>query len=211
MTNTTANMILVTNKTSLDRFREATDIELHVNGNTALTKRFGKKIKAAGGTYSECRGHSYKRFVTLPIEGNEALINALATEFYLADYARLKAKDANGFNKTRDKGMVVVFRYGSKLPAWADVVNVPKTEDMLGAALNLYRANVQSAVERGILHEVTQEQIDARQVEIAAEHRAMDIERAKATADKLESLLKGLGINATAHLDAINTMLLGAE
>ncbi len=41
-------------------------IELHLSSDAELVTKFGKKIKALGGHYSECRGHYTTRFVHLP-------------------------------------------------------------------------------------------------------------------------------------------------
>jgi len=60
-------------------YRLPTRIELHLS--SAPLKGFAKKIKAAGGRYSECRGDSnFKRFVTIPtaeVELADALISAV--------------------------------------------------------------------------------------------------------------------------------------
>lgn len=46
----------------------------------AIPKKYGKKIKAAGGRYEECRGHTYTRYVTLPCTAVD-LLNELLLEF----------------------------------------------------------------------------------------------------------------------------------
>lgn len=43
-------------------------------------RRFGKRVKAAGGSYSSCRGHDHRRYVHLPLPGNEVLFNTLVCE-----------------------------------------------------------------------------------------------------------------------------------
>ena len=55
-----------------------TRVELFLN-NDGL-KGYAKQIKKAGGTYSECRGHTRERYVTLPI-GETELANTLIAKF----------------------------------------------------------------------------------------------------------------------------------
>jgi hypothetical protein len=56
-------------------------IELHL-GTSPEFSRYSKKVKALGGTYSECRGHASYRFVSLPLtEDGKALANKLIAEF----------------------------------------------------------------------------------------------------------------------------------
>ena len=58
------------------------DWELHLFPSTEFTKKFGKKVKAAGGTYSACRGYCDRRYVTVPstcVELIDALLAAYPT------------------------------------------------------------------------------------------------------------------------------------
>jgi hypothetical protein len=41
-------------------------LELHLNKDSYLPKRFGKRIRSLGGTYSSVRGNKHVRFVHLP-------------------------------------------------------------------------------------------------------------------------------------------------
>ena len=56
-------------------------IEIHLGGSPEFS-RYSKKVKALGGKYTECRGHSHTRFVDLPFtdEGRE-LANRLVALF----------------------------------------------------------------------------------------------------------------------------------
>ena len=57
------------------------DVELHLMTNPELPKKFGRAIKAAGGSYSEARGTGcMHRYVTLP-STQRGLINTLVREF----------------------------------------------------------------------------------------------------------------------------------
>jgi len=57
-----------------------TEIELHLSGNPEFTRKYGQKVKAAGGRYSECRGDSSIRFVHLPLSCGD-LANKLIREY----------------------------------------------------------------------------------------------------------------------------------
>ena len=56
------------------------NVELHLSGNPELIKKYGKKIKAVRGHYSECRGYQNKRFVTVPATETD-LINVLVQTY----------------------------------------------------------------------------------------------------------------------------------
>lgn len=40
--------------------------EIHCNASPDFTRKYGRKVKAVGGTYSVCRGYSEKRYVKIP-------------------------------------------------------------------------------------------------------------------------------------------------
>jgi hypothetical protein len=45
-----------------------TSVEMHLSGSSDFTRKgWGKKVKAAGGRYSECRGDATERYVTVPL------------------------------------------------------------------------------------------------------------------------------------------------
>ena len=46
---------------------EVQAFEIHLGSDEAFVKRFGRRVKAAGGNYSACRGHSSDRYVHLPV------------------------------------------------------------------------------------------------------------------------------------------------
>jgi hypothetical protein len=48
-------------------------IELHLASNPDFVRLFGKRVKAAGGTYSHARGEQHTRYVTLSIEHNQLI------------------------------------------------------------------------------------------------------------------------------------------
>lgn len=56
------------------------EFELHLDTDPELVKKWGKKIKQAGGRYSHCRGYSDTRYVHIPtttvgMSIGDALIN----------------------------------------------------------------------------------------------------------------------------------------
>ena len=57
-------------------------VELHLSGDPAFTKKYGKAVKALGGRYSECRGHSNTRFVDIPwTDEGRSLADKLIADF----------------------------------------------------------------------------------------------------------------------------------
>jgi hypothetical protein len=67
-------------------------IELHLNTDVALAKKYGKAIRAtAGGTYTDVRGHHNHRFVTL-LSTQRELIEKLMREFGFAFGSRANDK-----------------------------------------------------------------------------------------------------------------------
>jgi hypothetical protein len=57
-------------------------LELHLSKDSYLPKRFGKRIRALGGTYSSVRGNKHMRFVHLPNDDpGRLLANQLIKQF----------------------------------------------------------------------------------------------------------------------------------
>lgn len=113
--------------------------ELHLNPSSEFAKKFGKKVKAAGGTYSSCRGYCDTRYVTVPSACVE-LIDAL-----LAAYP-----DPCSGRRGR-RGTCAVLRPPSYFsgPAWV-VVQYGKTAAELESGVERAAAH---AVKRGYLSE----------------------------------------------------------
>ena len=65
----------------LSAFDFVKELEFHFSaygaGGSEFTKRFGKRIKALGGRYSDVRGHASKRYVTVPIDGSGKAITLI--------------------------------------------------------------------------------------------------------------------------------------
>lgn len=118
-------------------------VELHLNPDPSLPRRFGKRIKKMGGSYRAARGHADTRFVSIPwtAEGRD-LANTLVEQF---------GRDF-GSKKT-----VCIMRGGEikhTFPAWVVVQNVPtKCADPMAAALGLYQGKFDQAVKRKIIKE----------------------------------------------------------
>ena len=60
-------------------------LELHLDGSPTFTRRFGKKVQAAGGRYSHARGDQTTRYVHVPVK-EVKLIADLLNEFPQASW-----------------------------------------------------------------------------------------------------------------------------
>lgn len=102
------------------------DIDLHLNSSPEFS-RYAKKVRALGGRYSECRGYSPKRYVTLPwTDDGRKLANLLISKF------------GQPFT-TVVAGVPESFR-GAYVPAGVRVHTVPKdAADPCGTLESLYR------------------------------------------------------------------------
>jgi len=105
-------------------------IELHL-GTSPEFSRYSKKVKALGGTYTECRGYASHRFVHLPLtEEGRALANKL-----IAEFGRTAHKTT-----TVVRGLPSQFR-GKHIHAPVVVHYIDKNEaDPCGAVLAQYEA-----------------------------------------------------------------------
>jgi len=57
-------------------------VEIHLNSSPDFTRKgYGKKVKAVGGKFAECRGYSSIRFVHIPMLGNTELIDEVIHKF----------------------------------------------------------------------------------------------------------------------------------
>lgn len=133
-------------------------VELHLRADAELPKRFGQRIKAVGGGYSKCRGHTDKRFVKVPINEIE-LINELITTF--PDYRS---------TTVIFRGMSV--RLGNASSA-VTVHSVPEGETIAVAwqafVVALRNEIVQKALDEHYESQARREAGTTRQVEIEAE------------------------------------------
>lgn len=85
-------------------------IELHLSSSPLFTK-YAKKVKALGGKYSECRGHSNTRYVHLPLTGEgRALANRLVAEFSARPVTVVIARGVDTFRGRHVPAPVVVQR-----------------------------------------------------------------------------------------------------
>ncbi len=84
-------------------------VELHLSSDPHFAKKYGKAVKALGGRYSECRGHSNARYVTLPLtcEGR-SLANKLVAEFGRGRRTTVIARDVESFRGKHVHAPVVV-------------------------------------------------------------------------------------------------------
>lgn len=84
------------------------EVELHLGPSASFTK-YSKRVKALGGKYSDCRGNTYKRFVTLPWtpEGRE-LADKLVAEFGWSKDTTLIVRGVDRFRGKHVHACVVV-------------------------------------------------------------------------------------------------------
>jgi hypothetical protein len=131
-------------------------VELHLCARAQFTRVYGKRVKAAGGTYSAVRGSNvHKRYVQVPIAERE-LINELLDRY------------------RGGKLTTVVFRNFNRcpvsLPSWVVVKKAPRVRG-LDVALDELQAALDKAKGLGLL--VDGDVILAeRQAEAEAEERA---------------------------------------
>lgn len=110
-----------------------------------FTRRYGSKIKALGGHYSECRGHQNKRSVGLPGTKHGLL---------LADQILAEAWDVEtlpGYKHLEDRVTMIAESpcdpHVGHIPAWVNV-QYPRT---VAEFMEKIRAALEQAVERKII------------------------------------------------------------
>lgn len=84
------------------------EVELHLGTSPEFSK-YSKKVKALGGKYSDCRGNTSKRFVTLPWtpEGRE-LADKLVAQFGRGRDTTLIVRGVNRFRNQHVHAWVIV-------------------------------------------------------------------------------------------------------
>lgn len=171
-------------------------VRMDCNNDPALVKKFGKKIKAAGGHYSECRGHQDTRFVYLPCE-QEALINTIWAEFGRWDRTNKKSGEKMGTMVAQSGAL------SNNLPAWVTVQGVSLVDPDPAYA---FRCNLAQALlharEREIHGSdtpVTVAEQEAKDTELAEKKAAVE----KARREEAESAVNALwALCATPELRA---------
>ena len=132
-------------------------VELHLSPHTeGWTRKFGKKVKEAGGTYSACRGTSDTRYVVLPVAAWE-LINEIV-RFEVSYRIELGTKSEVKVPMIA-RGLDVP-GYNGQYPSWMSVHywNRHLQEANLVNPFNYVLASVwesvASAIERGIIKKI---------------------------------------------------------
>jgi len=115
-----------------------TALEIQIGGASEwVPRRFGRRIKRAGGRYTNMRGTwKSKRFVTIPLSERSLVWEVLAA--------------------TKAPVITVVFRGGPQAPAWVDVQNIDGKANTngisrLAAAEAAYKERLAEAERRGIV------------------------------------------------------------
>jgi hypothetical protein len=125
-------------------------IQLHLSvygeaNKKTLPKRYGKKIKALGGEYTECRGNQTTRFVNLPwTEEGRAIAKALVSEYGAGGKGTpvvIRGIDMSGIEEVY-------------LQAWMEVFYVHReVEDPMADLLKKFEVAWSHALQRGVIHE----------------------------------------------------------
>jgi hypothetical protein len=92
-------------------------IRMDLRNDPEFVKKYGKKVKAVGGSYSECRGHQSTRFVVLP-SSEDVLINTIWAEFGGADRINKKSGEKMGTMVAQSVAL------SNHLPAWVTVQEI---------------------------------------------------------------------------------------
>lgn len=178
-------------------------VEMHLNTDTSLPKRFGKKIKAAGGGYSNCRRYGSHRYVTLPFSNDTRdLINDLLRRY----------------GKTGGKGTTVVARDTGIRGAQARMIvhkapHVGEHDSPIRHWEERYWRSIQNAVDRGLcnLHEGTPPEatfVERETVALNVAKRAHErVEAAKVALAEAEAAL----VEAEAGVTAVREEILAAS
>jgi hypothetical protein len=126
-----------------------------------FTQRFGKKIRALGGDFSECRGHTTERTVYMPTTTPEAraLLDAMLTEVWAFEDKLAEARKGRGDKPRRqhfsvDRAYIVasgslgdITRCVGQVHAWVTVQYSRSTEAFIADV----RAAVESSISRNIM------------------------------------------------------------
>lgn len=191
----------------------ALDAHLEIHCNSApISAGLARRIKATGGSYSECRGHKSRRFVNIPVttEGLELADHIIRT---------IGAPAGSMAAGTRSDGstVVVIFKHRrtENYMARATVHYVPRRGDDSRSilALTMTAAAINEIREAGICTaSVADEEVDADKAEADALARRQRLERAKlagAVLDALRNAEAGAAIGALAAAgdDVLRRML----
>lgn len=160
-------------------------VRLDLRNDPEFVKKYGKKVRQAGGSYSECRGHQSTRFVTLPC-AEEKLINAIWAEFGGWEQTNKKSGEKMGT-------MVVSLDGGFHgLPAWVTVHQVAMTDPDPAYALRCKLAlALMHARERGLNDSdkpVTLAEKAARDQELADKKTAVETARREEATSAVNAL-----------------------
>lgn len=146
-----------------------TSIELQISARRPFSKQLRKRVKAAGGTYSECRGRIDIRYVDLPYtpEGNAVADAIMATGVSEAVRAARAAKDKGAFT------VILRSRVRGDISSWIQV----QYADNMADARAKYDAAIERAVERGYLVREDRVAYETRKAREAAQARRDEASR----------------------------------
>lgn len=171
---------------------DPTSIEIQLEYDTKAPRLFGKKIKAAGGSCSACRGWKTTRYIHLPINADtRPLINAIVHECGNPETVMIA-------RNTDVRGSL----------AWMDVHRVPRREpDPISVFLAKYWKAIEAACSRGLCGLTVNEPVpEPTKPPAPAAPLAADA-TSRATA---EALCVALGVDPAKHWGQVNDFLCDA-
>jgi hypothetical protein len=158
---------------------------MDLTNDPAFTKKYGPKVKAAGGRYSEARGSQHTRFVYLP-DSDEELINKIWKDFGAITRVGKKFGDEQGVMVAQSVAI------SNNLPAWVHVHHISKDCENPAAEFRAQFA-------RAILNARTREIAGSDHPVTWAEKEAQE----QALAEKQAQAKKKIRIEAEAAVDAL--------
>jgi hypothetical protein len=129
----------------VDPYYKPTEIRLDLSPDPTFTRRFGKRVKALGGSYDHVRGYANRRHVHMPFETSEQrdLVDAMLQTYPMGGW--------------RKKGTTVVFGCAQRTypQSWMKVFEVPlnSTEPLKDAARSFCKT-YDNAIQRKIIDPV---------------------------------------------------------
>jgi hypothetical protein len=121
------------------------EFELHLNNDPALPKKYGRKVRGIGGSYTSARGYEDTRIVRLPnTSEGRAMANVLAKAFF---------RPSTGSSKTGTIIMREVPGLTSyATPSWVTVrYFLREVDDPVAVCLASYENAFRQAAERGLI------------------------------------------------------------
>ena len=158
-------------------------LEIHCSTD-ALGSSLSRRIKAAGGRYSECRGDAHKRFVHVPITELDLADEVIRTHGY--------PERREGAKRSDDRTHVtVIFRHHRTERYAAGVVVLHRTELLkpARAAVHAVANSINGSRKRGYCSaDVSNEEVARTEAAVAESRAAADVARRAAAQEIVAKL-----------------------